>query len=117
MSFRKTQHGTASREEAVRSLTISDDTKNDIDRFRRERLYPKLAESFGSKEWDLFIEALQKFEPTREEYLTIVKQYESYDESRQASGRKAVAAGEQTALKEKEKGKKTHNIVSSSSSS
>ena len=118
MSFRKTQHGTASREEAVRSLTISDDTKNDIDRFRRERLYPKLAESFGSKEWDLFIEALQKFEPSREEYLTIVKQYESYDELRQARAKeKAVAAGEQTALKEKEEGKKTHNIVSSSSSS
>ena len=66
----------------LRSLTISEETKNDIDRFRREHLYPKLAESFSNQDWDFFIENVRNVEPTREEYLNIVKQYESYDEMR-----------------------------------
>ena len=103
MSFRKTNHEEKTRAAAkaeeeneeeddketekrgggkLRSLTISEETKNDIDRFRREHLYPKLAESFSNQDWDFFIENVQNVEPTREEYLNIVKQYESYDEMR-----------------------------------
>jgi len=101
MSFRKTNHeektraAKAEEEEEneeeddketekgkLRSLTISEETKNDIDRFRREHLYPKLAESFSNQDWDFFIENVRNVEPTREEYLNIVKQYESYDEMR-----------------------------------
>ena len=105
MSFRKTNHEEKTRAAAkveeeneseeeddketekrggnpLRSLAISEETKNDIDRFRRERLYPKLAESFSNQDWDFFIENVQNVEPTREEYLNIVKQYESYDEMR-----------------------------------
>ena len=103
MSFRKTNHEEKTRAAAkaeedneeeddtetekrgggkLRSLTISEETKNDIDRFRREHLYPKLAESFSNQDWDFFIENVRNVEPTREEYLNIVKQYESYDEMR-----------------------------------
>ena len=81
----------------LRSLTISEETKNDIDRFRREHLYPKLAESFSNQDWDFFIENVRNVEPTREEYLNIVKQYESYDEMRKIRA------------KEKEERRKKHH--------
>jgi tRNA pseudouridine38-40 synthase len=62
-----------------RSLKISQNTQSEIDEFRHTCLYPKLAESFSSEEWDSFIEQVQDVEPTREEYLRIVAQYEIYE--------------------------------------
>ena len=85
----------------LRSLTISEETKNDIDRFRREHLYPKLAESFSNQDWDFFIENVQNVEPTREEYLNIVKQYESYDEMRKIRAKEKEEEEEEASMIEK----------------
>jgi hypothetical protein len=115
MSFRKTNHlevvqrkgaAAATEKEELRSLTISKDTEDNINKFRRERLYPKLAESFASKDWDFFIENVQNVEPTREEYVNIVKQYESYDEVRQIRAKEKAEAEreeeeEMTTMREK----------------
>ena len=49
----------------LRSLTISEETQNDIDRFRREHLYPKLAESFSNQDWDFFIGKRHENVPSR----------------------------------------------------
>ena len=68
-------------------------------------MYPKLAESFASEDWDFFIENVQNVEPTREEYLNIVKQYESYDEVRQIRAKEKAEAEreeeETTTMREK----------------
>jgi len=115
MSFRKTNHlevvqrkgaAAATEKEELRSLTISKDTEDNINKFRRERLYPKLAESFASEDWDFFIENVQNVEPTREEYVNIVKQYESYDEVRQIRAKEKAEAEreeeeEMTTMREK----------------
>ena len=114
MSFRKTNHleavqqkgaAAATEKEELRSLTISKDTEDNINKFRRERLYPKLAESFASEDWDFFIENVQNVEPTREEYVNIVKQYESYDEVRQIRAKEKAEAEreeeETTTMREK----------------
>ncbi|CAL6317873.1 unnamed protein product [Bathycoccus prasinos] len=124
MSFRKTNHEEKTRAAAkveeeneseeeddketekrggnpLRSLAISEETKNDIDRFRRERLYPKLAESFSNQDWDFFIENVQNVEPTREEYLNIVKQYESYDEMRKIRAKEKEEEEEEASMIEK----------------
>ena len=121
MSFRKTNHEEKTRAAAkaeeeeeseeeddketekgkLRSLTISEETKNDIDRFRREHLYPKLAESFSNQDWDFFIENVQNVEPTREEYLNIVKQYESYDEMRKIRAKEKEEEEEALSMIEK----------------
>ncbi|CAL6327827.1 unnamed protein product [Bathycoccus prasinos] len=124
MSFRKTNHEEKTRAAAkveeeneseeeddketekrggnpLRSLAISEETKNDIDRFRRERLYLKLAESFSNQDWDFFIENVQNVEPTREEYLNIVKQYESYDEMRKIRAKEKEEEEEEASMIEK----------------
>lgn len=82
-------------------MTISEETKNDIDRFRREHLYPKLAESFSNQDWDFFIENVRNVEPTREEYLNIVKQYESYDEMRKIRAKEKEEEEEEASMIEK----------------
>lgn len=121
MSFRKTNHleavqqkgaAAATEKEELRSLTISKDTEDDIDKFRRERLYPKLAESFASEDWDFFIENVQNVEPTREEYLNIVKQYERYDEVRQIRAKEKAEAEREEEEEETTTTREKANVIS-----